>query len=95
MIANLVPNHTLELVQGANHTFDGKYEELISIIIRHFEKYENSAYERAYKFGHNMNVCIPRWIDVEGVKNFRDIGGWPLEDGSGYVRERIVFRSAQ
>ena len=95
MIANLVPNHTLELVQGANHTFDGKYEELISIIIRHFEKHENSAYERAYKFGHHMHVCIPRWIDVEGVKSFRDIGGWPLEDGSGYVRERIVFRSAQ
>ncbi|KAI9264056.1 tyrosine phosphatase family-domain-containing protein [Phascolomyces articulosus] len=42
-----------------------------------------------------MNVCIPRWIDVEGVKNFRDIGGWPIKDGSGYVRERTVFRSAQ
>ncbi|KAI8344805.1 tyrosine phosphatase family-domain-containing protein [Chlamydoabsidia padenii] len=42
--------------------------------------------------GQHVSVCIPRWIDVKGVKNFRDIGGWPLKDGSGYIRERIVFR---
>ncbi|KAI8328348.1 tyrosine phosphatase family-domain-containing protein [Blakeslea trispora] len=42
--------------------------------------------------GQHVSVCIPRWIDVPGVKNFRDIGGWPLKDGTGYIRERIVFR---
>ncbi|KAI7869863.1 protein-tyrosine phosphatase-like protein [Spinellus fusiger] len=42
--------------------------------------------------GHPSGVTIPRWIDIEGVKNFRDLGGWPLKDGSGYIRERIVFR---
>ncbi|KAI8974714.1 tyrosine phosphatase family-domain-containing protein [Pilobolus umbonatus] len=42
--------------------------------------------------GQHVSLCIPRWIDVEGVKNFRDIGGWPVKDGSGYIRERIVFR---
>ncbi|KAI8067153.1 tyrosine phosphatase family-domain-containing protein [Gongronella butleri] len=42
--------------------------------------------------GQHAAVTIPRWIDVEGVKNFRDIGGWPVRDGSGYIRERIIFR---
>ncbi|ORZ13070.1 tyrosine phosphatase family-domain-containing protein [Absidia repens] len=42
--------------------------------------------------GQHVSICIPRWIDVNGIKNFRDIGGWPLKDGSGYIRERIVFR---
>ncbi|ORZ21147.1 tyrosine phosphatase family-domain-containing protein [Absidia repens] len=42
--------------------------------------------------GQHVSVCIPRWIDVKGVKNFRDIGGWPLKDGSGYIRDRLVFR---
>ncbi|KAI8331589.1 tyrosine phosphatase family-domain-containing protein [Chlamydoabsidia padenii] len=42
--------------------------------------------------GQHVSMCIPRWIDVEGVRNFRDIGGWPLKDGSGYIRERLVFR---
>ncbi|RCH91440.1 hypothetical protein CU098_003812, partial [Rhizopus stolonifer] len=43
--------------------------------------------------GQGASLVIPRWIDVEGVRNFRDIGGWPLKDGSGYIRERTVFRS--
>ncbi|KAI7902353.1 tyrosine phosphatase family-domain-containing protein [Cokeromyces recurvatus] len=42
--------------------------------------------------GQHVSVCIPRWIDVPGVKNFRDIGGWPVKDGNGYIKERIVFR---
>ncbi|EIE79358.1 hypothetical protein RO3G_04063 [Rhizopus delemar RA 99-880] len=42
--------------------------------------------------GQHNSLVIPRWIDVEGVKNFRDIGGWPIKDGNGYIRERIVFR---
>ncbi|KAI7849686.1 protein-tyrosine phosphatase-like protein [Circinella umbellata] len=42
--------------------------------------------------GQSVSLCIPRWIDVQGVKNFRDIGGWPVRDGSGYIRERFVFR---
>ena len=45
--------------------------------------------------GQSVSVCIPRWIDVQGVKNFRDIGGWPVRDGSGYIRERFVFRCGQ
>ncbi|KAI8150291.1 tyrosine phosphatase family-domain-containing protein [Fennellomyces sp. T-0311] len=93
MFANKIANHTLELVPGANHTFEGKYEELVAVITAHFESH-NNAYERAQVLGHPLSVCIPRWIDVEGVQNFRDIGGWPIKDGSGYVRERTVFRCA-
>ncbi|KAI8333724.1 tyrosine phosphatase family-domain-containing protein [Chlamydoabsidia padenii] len=42
----------------------------------------------------HSGVIIPRWIDVEGVRNFRDLGGWPIKDGTGYVRERSIFRCA-
>ncbi|ORZ25519.1 tyrosine phosphatase family-domain-containing protein [Absidia repens] len=42
----------------------------------------------------HSGIIVPRWIDVQGVKNFRDLGGWPTKDGSGYVRERTIFRCA-
>ncbi|KAI8142398.1 tyrosine phosphatase family-domain-containing protein [Fennellomyces sp. T-0311] len=42
--------------------------------------------------GQSTGMVVPRWIDVQGVKNFRDIGGWPVRDGRGYIRERFVFR---
>ncbi|ORZ25512.1 Tyrosine/serine-protein phosphatase IphP-type [Absidia repens] len=40
----------------------------------------------------HSGVIVPRWIDVQGVKNFRDLGGWLVKDGTGYVRERTIFR---
>lgn len=49
----------------------------------------------AKNMGQHVSLCMPRWIDVEGVKNFRDLGGWPLRDGSGYIRERFIFRCGQ
>jgi hypothetical protein len=27
--------------------------------------------------------------------NFRDIGGWDIKGGNGYIRERMVFRCGQ
>lgn len=35
--------------------------------------------------------CLPRVINVEGVKNVRDVGGWPTEDG-GRIRQGLLYR---
>jgi hypothetical protein len=68
---------------------------MVDTILKHFDKHEKDAYKKQLAMGQNVSVCIPRWIDVEGVKNFRDLGGWPLKDGSGYIRERTIFRCGQ
>ena len=39
------------------------------------------------------SVAVPRWQDGEGVRNFRDIGGWTGLDGRR-VRTGRVFRAA-
>jgi hypothetical protein len=83
------------LIPGASHDFGGQHEELVTIIVDYFEQHEKDPYVKAMVMGQHVSVCIPRWIDVKGVKNFRDIGGWPLKNGSGYIRERVVFRCGQ
>ncbi len=40
------------------------------------------------------NPAPPRWIEVPGVTNVRDMGGWPLE-GGGRVRQGLLFRGAE
>ncbi|GAA5814842.1 hypothetical protein MFLAVUS_008345 [Mucor flavus] len=90
--ANAISNHTLKLLPEADHTFTNQHEQLIDTIVSHFEQHTNDAYQKALNMGQHVSVTIPRWIDIPGVKNFRDIGGWSLKDGSGYIRERTVFR---
>ncbi|CAO3697611.1 unnamed protein product [Rhizopus stolonifer] len=92
MFANKIPNHTLIMLPDVDHEFNGHYQTLVDTITKYFRKHEQDAYRKAQSMGQHVGLVIPRWIDVEGVKNFRDIGGWPLKDGSGYIRERIVFR---
>ncbi|RCI06750.1 hypothetical protein CU098_013880, partial [Rhizopus stolonifer] len=92
MFANKIPNHTLMMLPDVDHEFSGHYQTLVDTITKYFRKHEQDAYRKAQSMGQHVGLVIPRWIDVEGVKNFRDIGGWPLKDGSGYIRERIVFR---
>ncbi|KAG0177854.1 hypothetical protein DFQ28_005357 [Apophysomyces sp. BC1034] len=91
MYSNQIPNHTLELIPDADHMFKGKFEELVDTVVGHFNKHQN-PYEKAFAMGQHAGLCIPRWIDVEGVKNFRDIGGWLVKDG--YIRERMIYRCA-
>ncbi|KAG0169805.1 hypothetical protein DFQ28_002856 [Apophysomyces sp. BC1034] len=92
VFANMISNHTLRLIPNADHNFSGKAEEIVQTIVDYFVTHEQDAYEKAVAMGQHVSLCIPRWIDVEGVKNFRDLGGWPLKDGSGYIRERVIFR---
>lgn len=95
MYANKISNHTLRLLPDADHEFTNQHDRLIEVIVRYFDKHANDSYIKAVSMGQHVSVTIPRWIDIPGVKNFRDIGGWPLKDGSGYIRERTVFRCGQ
>ncbi len=38
--------------------------------------------------------ATPRWIEVPGITNVRDLGGWPLP-GNRMVRQGMVYRSGQ
>lgn len=93
MFANKIPNHTLVLIPEGDHNFKGQFEELTRTIVDFFAKHEKDDYKRVLSMRQNTSLVLPRWIDIDGVKNFRDIGGWPLKDQSGYIRERTVFRS--
>ena len=31
----------------------------------------------------------PPFVDIPGLANFRDIGGWPIEDGKGVVKGTV------
>ena len=45
--------------------------------------------------GHfRTDVQIPRWFDIPGPSNVRDVGGWPTADGRR-VKEGLVFRGTQ
>lgn len=95
MFANKIPNHTLVLLPEGDHNFKGQYEHVVKAIVSFFEKHEKNDYRKAVGMGQHTGLVLPRWIDIEGVRNFRDIGGWLVQDGSGYIRERVVFRSGQ
>src|SRR3954468_10329172 len=40
-----------------------------------------------------LSDAEPRWIDLDGAVNARDVGGLPLGDGSGAVARRRLLRS--
>ncbi|KAL0144371.1 protein-tyrosine phosphatase-like protein [Mucor lusitanicus] len=93
MFANKIPNHTLVLLPEGDHNFRGQYEQVTKVVVDFFAQHEHDNYQRALAMGQTTSLVLPRWVDIDGVNNFRDIGGWPLKDGSGYIRERLVFRS--
>ncbi|KAI8369866.1 tyrosine phosphatase family-domain-containing protein [Choanephora cucurbitarum] len=93
MFANRVPNHTLTLIPEADHNFKGRFEIITKEVVDFVTQHQLNHYQKAIRMGQQAGLVIPRWIDIEGVRNFRDIGGWPVQNGSGYIRERVVFRS--
>ena len=96
--ANLISNHTLELIPGANHNYDNKHKELIEVINQYFST-DFQSMEFLERYLHISG--IPRHIFVDGVSNFRDLGGFEcnlrkLENGKqDYIRERFIFRCAK
>ncbi|KAI9277865.1 protein-tyrosine phosphatase-like protein [Sporodiniella umbellata] len=93
MYANRIPDHSLVLFSNCDHNFKGHFEKLVKTIVEFFAKHEQDQYQKAMGMGQNTGLVLPRWIDIQGVKNFRDIGGYIIQNGTGYIRERMVFRS--
>ncbi|KAG0125294.1 protein-tyrosine phosphatase-like protein [Tuber indicum] len=54
-----------------------------------------SRYTPAYTEETLAVLSRPPWKLVQGIANFRDIGGYPLKDGSGSVRRSFIYRSAE
>ncbi|CAG8461596.1 5684_t:CDS:10 [Ambispora leptoticha] len=90
MFSNLIPNHILHLIQNANHGFTKHQEELCSILLDYFsDSFQTAQFQARNKY----LTRFPRIINVDGITNFRDLGGWRCEEG--YLRQRYIFRSAQ
>ncbi|KAG7810359.1 hypothetical protein KL921_002854 [Ogataea angusta] len=50
--------------------------------------------ERFYRNTLYIDAHTPRWVDVEGIANFRDLGGWCV-GAAKRVRPRLMFRGAR
>lgn len=103
MYANLLGSrHTLRYVPGGDHNFYDinkitgeriSYNMDVANIIAEWLSSE-SRRERFAKIT-SLTRNISRFKDIDGVLNFRDLGGWPSEkypDRS--IRSGLVFRSA-
>jgi hypothetical protein len=55
---------------------------------------DNAAAESAIH-SFTTSAQTPRWIHVEGATNVRDLGGWPLADGNGMVRQGLIYRGSE
>ncbi|CAG8502066.1 4770_t:CDS:10 [Ambispora gerdemannii] len=98
--ANLIPNHTLKLIIGATHNYKGYTKAIVAEICEYF----SAAFLSQRFFQRNRWLdggVVPRVINVEGLLNFYDFGGWRCTDISGddanevgevFVRERFMFR---
>ncbi|EXX77303.1 uncharacterized protein OCT59_024620 [Rhizophagus irregularis] len=87
--SNVVPNNTLKVIIGANHSYSDHHNELVSAIREYFsDEFQSTRFFEKNKF----MSSIPRYLNVEGVTNFRDLGGYPNVTRK-YVRKRFIFRS--
>ncbi|CAG8600599.1 15222_t:CDS:10 [Funneliformis mosseae] len=92
---NIIPNNTLKIIMGANHAYTNHSNELISLITEYFS---NEFQSKRFLERNRFMTRIPRYLDVDGVMNFRDLGGYPCKINGGslkqcYVRKRYIFRS--
>ncbi|KAI8142399.1 Alpha/Beta hydrolase protein, partial [Fennellomyces sp. T-0311] len=46
MFSNIISNHQLKLIPGANHNFIGQYEEVVQAILEYFAEHEKNAFEK-------------------------------------------------
>ncbi|CAJ0904191.1 11521_t:CDS:2 [Entrophospora sp. SA101] len=76
---NIIHNSTLRLISGATHNFTRHKKEIVNIINKYFSQ-EYQSFNFLYK---NQWIShIPRYIQIDGVSNFRDL-------------ERYVFRCGE
>ena len=97
----LQSRHTLHLIPHADHNFfipatstsprqnrNPKVAELIATWLGPEGEGDRFA-TRAARIG---SIC--RWKDIEGVSNFRDLGGWQTTNHADYVKAHRIFRCA-
>ncbi|CAI2172911.1 15257_t:CDS:10 [Funneliformis geosporum] len=92
---NIIPNNTLKIIMGANHAYTNHSNELISSITEYFS---NEFQSKRFFERNRFMSRIPKYLDVDGVTNFRDLGGYPCNISGRnlkqrYVRKRFIFRS--
>ncbi|CAJ0912433.1 7706_t:CDS:2, partial [Entrophospora sp. SA101] len=67
---NIIHNSTLRLISGATHNFTRHKKEIVNIINKYFSQ-EYQSFNFLYK---NQWIShIPRYIQIDGVSNFRDL----------------------
>jgi protein-tyrosine phosphatase len=54
----------------------------------------NKTLAKSPVFVFKTDNAMPRWIEVPNVTNFRDMGGWPLNDLT-YVKQGLLFRCSE
>ncbi|KAK9470071.1 protein-tyrosine phosphatase-like protein [Dipodascopsis tothii] len=103
MFANaLGSHHTLHLVAGADHNFyqtdaAGRRHSFAGEVADVVAAWASTEGERRRFLVLSNALDMTggrRWQAVEGVANFRDLGGWTLPGGTHRVRPGVVYRSA-
>ncbi|KAJ8098643.1 tyrosine phosphatase family-domain-containing protein [Lipomyces tetrasporus] len=102
MYANLLGNrHTLKFIPEGDHNFYAHNSETGERVnynpqVAQFIADWISPESRRKRFlDRNDHVsAIRRWKVIDGVLNFRELGGWKTRDGR-YIRTGYIFRSAQ
>ncbi|KAJ3312356.1 hypothetical protein HDU76_002903 [Blyttiomyces sp. JEL0837] len=102
--ASSIQNHSLRLVVGGNHNFTGtdgetgkSHASLLCDVILEWISLQEC--ERGFRefwrrfWGVGGVDGRGRVLDVEGVKNFRDFGGYPVGNGV-WVKTGVLYRCA-
>lgn len=85
--SELNPDH-LPLTKRRKVNFNYQVKDLITDWLHtrsDVQRYKSATHEVYY---------YPRWRGIEGISNFRDIGGWRTEDNKHYVKAAVIFRCA-
>lgn len=85
-----LPPERLELVAGQSSV---SLVNLYSGVIYDY-KFISHADQREYTGAFETVPYAPRLIDVEGVCNVRDAGGWHTDDG-GTMRQGLLYRGSE
>ncbi|KAJ3107689.1 hypothetical protein HDU96_007821 [Phlyctochytrium bullatum] len=97
--ASRIPTHTLQLIRGADHNFSAQPDrEALALAVRTWLEDEETRMDRFWRTygGPERSIRVP------GVKNFRDVGGYPVFRTEGFaagvkglaVKKGLLYRSA-
>lgn len=55
---------------------------------------EDGAIERSEGGQFKTDDLPPRWINLPGISNVRDVGGWKTADGTKRIRQGMIYRGS-